>query len=65
MTSPEHASQHQVARFDWLDVSAWQQASRHTLHCLIGCNIGDFEMLIYLQAYHTRSRRCGFAWCLP
>lgn len=49
------SSHHQMSApgdFTWTDVPAWKQASRHTMHCLIGCNIGDFGMLIYLQAYH-------------
>lgn len=36
----------------WSDRNAWNRASRNTLNCLIGCSIGDFGMLIYLQTYH-------------
>lgn len=36
----------------WQDKIVWQKASFNTLNCLIGCSIGDFGMIIYLQAYH-------------
>jgi cation transport ATPase len=36
----------------WQDAVIWQKASFNTLNCLIGCSIGDFGMIIYLQAYH-------------
>lgn len=35
----------------WTDHKIWQRASLNTLNCLIGCSIGDFAMVIYLQAY--------------
>lgn len=56
MSSPhEHDNHRQTTTMDWADGDAWKQASRHTLHCLIGCNIGDFGMLIYLQAYQPQT----------
>lgn len=36
----------------WNDTSIWKRAGFNTLNCLIGCSLGDFGMLIYLQAYH-------------
>ncbi|MBX2893875.1 MAG: DUF4396 domain-containing protein [Cyclobacteriaceae bacterium] len=36
----------------WSDAAVWKRASFNTLNCLIGCSIGDFGMIIYLQAYH-------------
>jgi hypothetical protein len=36
----------------WRDRETWWRASKNTLNCLIGCSIGDFGMLIYLQIYH-------------
>jgi copper chaperone CopZ len=36
----------------WVDATVWRKASFNTLNCLIGCSIGDFGMIIYLQAYH-------------
>lgn len=36
----------------WSDGRLWRRASLNTLSCLIGCSIGDFAMIIYLQAYH-------------
>lgn len=36
----------------WGDGRVWRRASLNTLSCLIGCSIGDFGMIIYLQAFH-------------
>ena len=36
----------------WQDFSAWKRASLNTLNCLVGCSIGDFGMVIFLQAYY-------------
>lgn len=36
----------------WDNTSNWKRASFNTLNCLIGCSIGDFGMLIFLQAYY-------------
>ncbi len=36
----------------WQDGSVWKRASLNTLNCLIGCSLGDFGMILYLQAYH-------------
>jgi hypothetical protein len=55
MTSLQHTSKADGSRIDWLDHSAWKQVSRRTLHFLIGCNIGDSGMLIYLQAHYHGS----------
>jgi cation transport ATPase len=38
----------------WKDYSVWKKASANTLNCLIGCSIGDFGMIIYLQAFHPQ-----------
>ena len=39
----------------WSDRPKWKRASFNTLNCLIGCSIGDFGMIIYLQAYHPET----------
>ena len=31
----------------------WRRASSNTLRCLIGCSIGDFSAMFYLQTHHT------------
>ncbi len=36
----------------WSDRPAWKRASFNTANCLIGCSLGDFSMMIYLQTYH-------------
>ncbi len=36
----------------WNDVSQWKRASFNTLNCLIGCSIGDFGMIFFLQVYY-------------
>jgi len=39
----------------WSDRPIWKRASQNTLNCLIGCSIGDFGMIIYLQAFHPHT----------
>jgi copper chaperone CopZ len=48
----ENGHQVQKAPSFWADVNTWKRASLNTLNCLIGCSIGDFGMIIYLQAYY-------------
>ncbi|MEJ0056319.1 MAG: DUF4396 domain-containing protein [Bacteroidota bacterium] len=36
----------------WQDQGVWKRASFNTLNCLIGCSIGDFLMIIFLQSYY-------------
>lgn len=36
----------------WGDVSVWKRASFNTFNCLIGCSIGDFAMIMFLQKYY-------------
>jgi len=36
----------------WSDSIKWKRASFNTLNCLIGCSIGDFGMVFFLQAYY-------------
>jgi len=36
----------------WNDNNVWRRASFNTLNCLIGCSIGDFAMIIFLQKYY-------------
>ncbi len=36
----------------WRDMNIWQRASFNTLNCLIGCSIGDFGMIFFLQAFY-------------
>ncbi|MEM1003448.1 MAG: cation transporter, partial [Bacteroidota bacterium] len=33
----------------WTDLPKWNRASFNTLNCLIGCSIGDFGMVFFLQ----------------
>jgi cation transport ATPase len=39
----------------WVDKSTWKRASFNTFNCLVGCAIGDFAMIIYLQVYHPQT----------
>ena len=39
----------------WTDLPKWNRASFNTLNCLIGCSIGDFGMIFYLQAYYPET----------
>ncbi|MBL7952505.1 MAG: DUF4396 domain-containing protein [Flavobacteriales bacterium] len=36
----------------WSERPLWSRAAFNTLSCLLGCSIGDFGMIIYLQAFH-------------
>jgi copper chaperone CopZ len=39
----------------WGDRVVWSRASFNTLNCLIGCSIGDFGMILYLQNFHPET----------
>ena len=39
----------------WKNKRNWNRASFNTLNCLIGCSIGDFGMIIFLQAYYPET----------
>lgn len=39
----------------WGDSGVWKRASFNTLNCLMGCSIGDFAMIIFLQAYYPQT----------
>lgn len=39
----------------WGDIPKWNRASFNTLNCLIGCAIGDFGMVFYLQAFYPET----------
>ncbi len=39
----------------WSNRHNWKRASFNTLNCLIGCSIGDFGMIIFLQAYYPET----------
>lgn len=36
----------------WSDRNVWSRAGFNTLNCLVGCSIGDFGTIIYVQAFH-------------
>lgn len=38
----------------WKHAQSWKRAAKNTLNCLIGCSIGDFGMIIYLQLYYPK-----------
>lgn len=39
----------------WRDRMAWTKAARNTLNCLIGCSIGDFSVLIFMQTKYPHA----------
>ena len=47
-----HVKSEKNAGISWSNFKNWKKASFNTLNCLIGCSIGDFGMIIYLQAFH-------------
>jgi hypothetical protein len=36
----------------WLSRPSWRRAGVNTLRCLVGCTLGDFSAMWYLQAFH-------------
>jgi len=41
--------------FHWGDFSIWKRAGFNTLNCLVGCSIGDFMMIIFLQRFYPET----------
>ncbi len=41
--------------FNWSDFSVWKKASFNTFNCLVGCSIGDFGMIIFLQHFYPET----------
>jgi len=39
----------------WKNRNNWKRASFNTFNCLIGCSIGDFGMIIFLQAFYPET----------
>lgn len=39
----------------WQDKKVWLRASFNTLNCLTGCTIGDFAMVVFLQAHYPHT----------
>ncbi|GHN01187.1 hypothetical protein WSM22_26760 [Cytophagales bacterium WSM2-2] len=52
VSTPQHASVSHVQDQFWSDMAVWKRASLNTLNCLIGCSIGDFAMVIFLQRFY-------------
>lgn len=50
-----HATPAQSTGISWTDNKVWGRASFNTLNCLIGCSIGDFAMIIFLQKYYPET----------
>jgi copper chaperone CopZ len=36
----------------WNDTHTWRRAAFNTVNCLIGCSIGDFAMIMFLQRFY-------------
>lgn len=41
--------------FNWNDFAVWKRAGFNTLNCLIGCSIGDFAMVVFLQHFYPQT----------
>src|ERR1043165_7018796 len=41
-----------TSSIEWSDNSVWKRAAFNTLNCLIGCSIGDFAMILFLQRFY-------------
>jgi len=50
----EHFVSHTVhtSHFNWKDITIWKKTAIITLNCLLGCSIGDFGMVIFLQHFY-------------
>jgi cation transport ATPase len=44
-----------ASAFHWLDKAIWKRAGFNTLNCLIGCSIGDFGMIIFLNYFYPNT----------
>ncbi|HEX7415507.1 MAG TPA: DUF4396 domain-containing protein [Bacteroidia bacterium] len=40
------------SNLSWTDFAIWKRAGFNTLNCLMGCSIGDFSMVIFLQHFY-------------
>ena len=41
--------------FNWKDIEIWKKSGFNTFNCLVGCSIGDFGMIIFLQFYYPQT----------
>ncbi|KAL0929703.1 uncharacterized protein CTRU02_215347 [Colletotrichum truncatum] len=41
-----------LSRDFWASSTAWRRAGVNTFRCLVGCTLGDFSAMWYLQAFH-------------
>ena len=39
----------------WANPTNWRRAAANTFTCLVGCSIGDFAMLFYIQTHHPET----------
>lgn len=39
----------------WANKANWRRAAANTFTCLVGCSIGDFSMLFYIQTHHPET----------
>ena len=46
---PKHTS---LVRSFWGSRPLWRRAGINTFRCLVGCSLGDFSAMWFLQAYH-------------
>ena len=53
-SSNDYSSYSNKAKSFWKDLPKWKRASFNTFNCLLGCSIGDFGMIIFLQAYYPQ-----------
>ena len=49
-----HHATHHSKNF-WKDASVWKRSLVNTATCLLGCIIGDFGMIVYLQVYRPET----------
>ncbi|SPO05180.1 uncharacterized protein DNG_07866 [Cephalotrichum gorgonifer] len=51
-SKPESTPVPMTSRAFWASAPVWRRSSINTLRCLIGCTMGDFSALWFLQAFY-------------
>ncbi|CAI4214468.1 unnamed protein product [Parascedosporium putredinis] len=50
--APREIAAPMTSREFWSSTTAWKRASVNTLRCLVGCTMGDFTAMWFLQAFY-------------
>ncbi len=53
--SASHSEKQNTQSGFWQDRTVWNKAAKNTLNCLIGCSMGDFGMILFIQAFYPHT----------